>query len=318
MHAREPLLLVSKLSVPQWRPHWVRRPRVLHLAARAVGVRLLLCAAPAGFGKTTALIAWAEQRRADAAHVAWYALDASDNDIARFSTYLIGAFAQADPRLPLVDLQQRAGADADHLIGGLLNLLGAASQTAYVLVLDDYHLIHTPAIHQVLALLLDHLPPNVQMVIGSRADPPLPMARLRVRGLLAEIRAADLQFDPSEIADLFQHSLQLRLADQALALLGEWTEGWVAGLQLVMLALPRDPAGVADISQIHAHVAGSQRHIFTFLADEVFDQQPPEVQAFLLATSVVDDLTPELCDALWKDEGGRMKDEYLADHREAP
>lgn len=301
MYAREPLLLVSKLSVPPWRSHWINRPRLWQRAARVVEARLLLCAAPAGFGKTTALIAWAEQRRVAGATVAWYTLDAADNDLTRFAAYLLGALAQADPELPLTTLQQQAGADVDSLLGGLLNLL-AATHRAYLLVLDDYHLIHAPAVHQAVALLLERLPASVQLAIGTRADPPLPLARLRVRGLLAELRTADLQFDPIEIAAFLEQCVGLALTSSALARLEAWTEGWAAGLQLVALALPATPVDAAVIDQLHTHFAGSQRHIFTFLADEVFAQQSPEVQAFLLATSVLDHLSPELCDALVKSE----------------
>ena len=304
-------MLVSKLRPPPWRTHWVPRPRVLDRAAQAVGARLLLCAAPAGFGKTTALIGWAERRRAEGAVVAWYTLDSVDNDLARFGAYLLGAFAQADTALPLADLQRRAGADVEQLLVGLLNLLGAADRP-YVFVLDDYHLIRTPTIHQIVTMLIERLPDNVQLVIGTRADPPLPLARLRVRGQLAELRAADLQFAPAEIAAFFLHRTGLRLSADVLVRLDAWTEGWAAGLQLLALALPHTLAEPAAMGLLSTLGTGSQRHIFAFLADEVLAQQTPEVQAFLLATSVVDDLTPELCDALRKDEGGRMKDEALA------
>ncbi|NTU86213.1 MAG: hypothetical protein HGA45_43945, partial [Chloroflexales bacterium] len=242
-----------------------------------------------------------DQHRAAGALVAWCTLDPADNDLARFAAYVVGAFAQADERLPLAELQGRAGADVAQLLVGLLNTIGCAGRPA-VLVLDDYHLIEAPMVHQAVAALLDHLPANVQLAIGTRADPPLPLARLRVRGLLAELRAADLQFEPDETAAFFQQRGRPGLSSDALALLGAWTEGWAAGLQLVALALPHAPEGYTVLEHLHAHIAGSQHHIFTFLADEVFAQQPPEVQAFLLATSVVDHLTPELCDTLWVDE----------------
>ena len=297
MTERERLLLVSKLSVPPWRPHWVPRPRLLHCAGQEAGARLLLCSAPAGFGKTTALIAWADQCRAAGGLVAWCTLDPSDNELARFAAYLVGAFVQADAQLPLAELQSRAGADVEQLLVGLLNLLSRANRPA-TLVLDDYHLIHAPLVHQAVSMLIEHLPANVQLAIGTRADPPLPLARLRARGLLAELRAADLQFDSGEIAAFFEQRGGPGISADGLALLGAWTEGWAAGLQLAALALPHAPDGHAAIEHFHAHITGSQRHIFSFLADEVFSHQPPEMQDFLLATSVVDDLIPELCDRL--------------------
>jgi LuxR family maltose regulon positive regulatory protein len=297
MREREPLLLVSKLRAPPWRRDWVERPRLLERAAHVVEARLLLCAAPAGFGKTTALIAWAAQLRDTGAVVAWYTLDDADNDLARFTAYLVGAFAHADAGLPVAELRARAGADVEQLLVGLLNLLGAAGRPA-ALVLDDYHLVHAPAVHQLVTSLIERLPDNVQLAMGTRADPPLPLARLRARGQLAELRAVELQFAPDEIAAFFQQRGQPALVAADLERLGAWSEGWAAGLQLLALALAHTPAGPKAVDQLEVHLAGSQGHIFAFLADEVFAQQPPEIQRFLLATCVVDDLTPELCDAL--------------------
>ncbi len=312
MREREPLLLVSKLRTPPWRRDWVVRSRLLDRAGRVAAARLLLCAAPAGFGKTTALIAWAAQQRDMGATVAWYALDDADNDLARFTAYLVGAFAQADPGLPLAELCAQAGADIEQLLVGLLNLLGTAGRPV-ALILDDYHLIHVPAVHQLVTSLIERLPDGVQLAIGTRADPPLPLARLRARGQLAELRAAELQFAPDEIAAFFHQRGQPGFAPADLERLGAWSEGWAAGLQLLALALAHTPVGQHAVEQLTIHLAGSQGHVFAFLAEEVFAQQPPEIQHFLLTTCILDELTPELCDALLGNENSEWRIEK-ADH----
>lgn len=286
---------------------------MLKLATAASAARLLLCAAPAGFGKTIALIAWAEQRRAEAAAVAWYTLGSPDNVLPRFAAHLVAAFDYADVGLQLTELRQHAGADSEHLLVRLLNAL-AVSERRYLLVLDDYHLIQTATVHHAVVMLIEHLPANVQVAIGTRTEPPLPLARLGAQGLLAEVRATDLQFDRAEIAAFFDQRLQTKLAPQTLDVLADWTEGWAAGLQLIALSLPPEPTGQAVIEQLRTHYTSSRRNIFSFLADEVFAQQPAEYQSFLLATSVLEHLTPALCDAVVQEADASIETvEHAAD-----
>jgi len=302
-------LLTTKLYMPPARPNWVRRPRLTDRLSAGLRGPLTLIVAPAGFGKTTLLGDWRaaspEGGHDNAARwpLAWLALDAGDNDLARFLRYVIAALRPLHAGLGasvLASLRSPQPPPVEILLTPLLNDLMTLPSDV-ILVLDDYHVVEAPAIHQAVAFLLDHLPPRVHLVLATRANPPLPLARLRARGGLTELRAADLRFTADEAAAFLTSAMGAPLSADDVAMLGARTEGWIAGLQLAALALQgRDPAHLADAI---AALTGAHRYILDYLADEVFDQQPEEVRRFLLRTSVLDHLSGPLCDALAGDGG---------------
>jgi LuxR family maltose regulon positive regulatory protein len=292
------VLLTSKLHVPRPHPGFVPRRRLAEaLGAGLARGRVLLCA-PAGSGKTALLADWVRGRGKPAA---WLGLDGSDNDPARFWRYAVAALDRARP-----GLAGRVGPPParsfDGLVTALINELADPGPDALLLVLDDYHLIDSGPVHESVAFLLENLPPGLRVVVSSRADPALPLARLRARGQLAELRAADLRFTPEEAAALLDETAGPGLPGTAVAALVTRTEGWAAGLQLAGLSLRghADPAGFA------AAFSGSHRFVLDYLADEVLDGQPGPVREFLLETSVLDRLAGELCDAVTGRAGGQQ------------
>jgi LuxR family maltose regulon positive regulatory protein len=309
----ETLLLQTKLAIPPPRAHTLVRERLLARMPAAPGVRLVLVSAPAGFGKTTLLATWchalAEQ---NAATAAWLALDERDNDPARFLAYLVAALRQAMP-LPnqlddgIAPPIESFTSGGELVLTRLINAL-AALERDMVLVLDDYHIISAPAVHAAVAFLLDHVPDRVRLVIGTRADPPLPLARLRARDQLVEVRAVDLRFTPDEIQAFVQALTNLPLAPAEAQAINEYVEGWPAGIQLMALALQGDSrsreaeiGGAAlglPIGDVPARLNGSQRHVFAYLADEVFERQPAHLKTFLLQTALLDRMCGPLCDAV--------------------
>jgi LuxR family maltose regulon positive regulatory protein len=289
--------------VPQVRRELVRRPRLtsrLDDAFRA-GRKLTLLSAPAGFGKTTLLSEWI----GGAPPVAWVSLDEGDNDPTRFWAYLLAALEGV-----WLGAGQEAGAllhapqppPIEAVVTVLLNEIVAASAAEGavappgILILDDYHLIENPAIHQGLAFLLDHLPSQMHLLISSRADPPLPLARLRARDQLTELRTDDLRFSAEEAAAFLQQTMGLSLPAGAVAALETRTEGWIAGLQLAALSMQR--RDTAQIAEFVADFSGSHRLVLDYLVQEVLEQQPPALQAFLLKTSILERLSGPLCDAV--------------------
>jgi LuxR family maltose regulon positive regulatory protein len=253
---------------------------------------VLVCT-PAGFGKTTLLADWARRGRWP---VAWLSLDEGDNDPVRFWRHVAAALDGARPGVasPVAGLLQgQQSASFQAVAATLVNeLAGGADEV--VLVLDDYHLIQAQSVHESLGFLLEHLPASLRLVVASRADPPLPLARLRARGQLAELRERDLRFTPEEAAELLRTAVGSELSDAAVAALGDRTEGWVAGLQLAALSLQghADPAGFVE------GFSGSHRYVLDYLAEEVLDRQPEPLRAFLLETSVLGRLSGTLCDAV--------------------
>ena len=297
-------LLETKLHVPRWRRGLVARPRLSERLNRGAESALTLVSAPAGFGKTTLLTEWLAAAPADGRSVAWLSLDQRDNDPVLFWTYLVAALKTA---------AQGAGADALSLLqppqppseAGLVTLLNDldAVPNDVVLVLDDYHVIDARDVQDGMAFLLEHLPPRIHLVIASRADPALPLARLRGRGELVEIRAADLRFTPGEAAAYLNEVMGLALTAADVAALEGRTEGWIAALQLAALSLQ----GREDTAAFIAGFAGDDRYIVDFLAEEVLQRQPGHVQQFLLQTSILDRLSGPLCDAVTGQDGGKAK-----------
>jgi LuxR family maltose regulon positive regulatory protein len=292
-------LLETKLYIPRWRPGLVARPRLLERLERGAEGKLTLVSAPAGFGKTTLVSEWLAARERP---VAWLSLDAADSDPARFLAYLVAALQTAVPTLgggavdAIVAAQARP---AESILTSLLNEI-ALLPDPLVLVLDDLHVIDARPIDLALTFLLDHLPPTLRLVITTREDPRLPLARLRARGELTELRAAELRFTTHEAAGFLNEVMGLALAPTDVAALEARTEGWVAGLQLAALSMQ----GRQDIPAFIEAFAGDDRYIVDYLTEEVLLRQPERVRTFLLQTSILDRLSGALCDAVTgRDDG---------------
>lgn len=286
-------LLRTKLFIPQTRANLVPRPRLVERLNAGLDKKLTLVSAPAGFGKTTLVVAWLKQSDLPAA---WLSLDEADNDPPRFLTYLVAAIQQVDEGIgsPLMGALQSPQPPAiEKVMTALLNEIALRSDPL-VLVLDDCHLLTEVAIMEVMEFLLHHQPPRLHLVLTTREDPDLPLARLRARDQLNEIRARDLRFTYGE-ADIFLRGvLGLALSEQDVATLDGRTEGWAVGLQLAGLSMQNKP----DLKAFIADFSGSHRHILDYLTDEVLRQQPENIRSFLLHTAILDRLSGPLCDAL--------------------
>lgn len=286
-------ILANKLYVPPPRPKVVDRPRLRERLNEALHRRLSLVCAPAGFGKTTLVTEWIA--RCDRP-VAWLSLEPSDRDPARFLTYLIAALQSVAPDLGaglLRRLQSPQPPPPESLMTPLLNEIGAIP-TDFVLVLDDYHVLGAKPIDELLTLLLDHLSPRMHLIITTREEPDLPVARLRARGQLVELRAADLRFTTEEAAGFLNQVMELHLSAAEVALLESRTEGWIAGLQLAALSMQ----GHQEAAGFLQSFTGSHRYVLDYLVEEVLRQQPEAVQTFLLRTAILDRLSGPLCDAV--------------------
>ena len=294
-------LLATKLYLPRPREGLVPRPRLSERLDRGSAARLLLVSAPAGFGKTSLLAEWLASRPGGKA--AWVSLDEADNDPVSFWTYVISALRTVAPDVganELALLATRRPPPVQGLLTTLLNDLGETGDDL-VLVLDDFHVIESLEVHDAMAFLLDHVPPRLHLVIASRADPAMPLSRLRARAELVEIRAADLRFTPDEAAAYLNDVMGLELTARDVAALEERTEGWVAALQLAALSMQ----GRDDVAGFIAGFAGDDRYIVDYLAEEVLQRQPGPVRDFLLHTSILDRLNGPLCDTVSGTEGGK-------------
>jgi len=302
-------LLTTKLYIPPPCPNLVSRPRLIErLNAGLLSRRkLTLISAPAGFGKTTLLSEWASQRvgeSADGRPVAWVSLDEGDNDPVRFWAYFVSALQTVHESVgeaALAVLQSPQLPPIEAILTALINEIAAvpdhpstSSWLGFALVLDDYHLIIAQPIHDALTFLLDHLPPQMRLAIASRTDPPLPLARLRGRGQLTELRAADLRFTPDEAAAFLNDVMGLGLSAEEIAVLDARTEGWIAGLQMAALSM----RGRKDVTAFIKAFSGSYRFVLDYLVEEVLDRQSSDTQDFLLKTSILERMTAPLCDAV--------------------
>jgi LuxR family maltose regulon positive regulatory protein len=302
--AHEQELLATKLFIPPPAPTLVARPRLIAQLMIGVGRAVTLVSAPAGWGKTTLLSTWHADLSGSGFPLAWVSLDAGDNDPVRFWTYVLVAMntlydGVSDAALTLLRSPQPP--PMEPVLTSLLNALTVLPMDA-VLVLDDYHVIEAQPIHHALAFLLEHLPPRLHLVIATRVDPPLSLARLRVRGALTEIRATDLRFTSEEAAVFLTEVMRLPLESSQIEALEARTEGWIAGLQLAALSAQGRP--VERLAQFVEAFTGSNRYVLEYLSEEVLQQQPEDIQNFLLYTSLLDRLTGPLCDAiLGKDDG---------------
>ncbi len=289
------VLLATKLHVPRPPPGFVPRPRLVQALSEGLARGRVLVCAPAGFGKTALLAQWVHGSRYP---VAWLCLDAGDSDPARFWRYVAAALDRARPGLAervVRLLGPPPPRSFDELVTALINELAAQpGADEVVLVLDDYHLIDSEVVHASAAFLLEYLPPGLHLVLTSRADPPLPLARLRARGQLAELRTAELRFTDQEAAALLGEAAGPGLPEAAVVALVARTEGWAAGLHLAGLSL----RGRADAAGFVSAFSGSHRFVLDYLTDEVLERQGGRVREFLLETSVLDRLSGELCDAV--------------------
>ena len=305
-------LLETKLYVPRSRRGLVPRPRLSERLDRGIASKLMLVSAPAGFGKTTLLTEWlaaGPAAPADERLVAWLSLDRADNDPASFWTYVIAALrtvASGVGESALALLQAPRSPPIETVLTVLLNDLGATAGDI-VLVLDDYHVIDARDVQDGMAFLLDHLPPQLHVVIAGRADPALPLARLRGRGELVEIRAAELRFTPDEAAAYLNEMMGLQLTARDVAALEGRTEGWIAALQLAALSMQ----GRDDVAGFIAGFAGDDRYVVDYLGEEVLQRQSDRVQAFLLQTSILGRLSGPLCDAVTGQSGSKAMLEAL-------
>lgn len=299
-------LLSTKLSIPQARPDTVPRGRLIDQLNEGFDRKLTLVSAPPGSGKTTVLVEWSAQSENS---VAWLSLDAGDNEPGRFFAHFLGAIQEIGPDIQgqaLAFLQSSQPQSAQAVLDGLINEIGAKLQL-FALVLDDYHEIESESIHNVVTYLLDHLPPQMHLVIATRVDPPLPLPALRARGELNEIRLADLRFTDEEIAILLNQHLGLGLRESDLSALEARTEGWIAGLQLAALSMQREE----DIPAFIKNFTGSHRHVLDYLADEILDRQPESIRSFLLMTCILERMTGSLCDAVTESDSGQATLERL-------
>jgi LuxR family transcriptional regulator, maltose regulon positive regulatory protein len=293
-------ILATKLYTPASRPGSVLRPRLIERLNEGLHRRLTLVSAPAGFGKTTLLGGWLANCGRPGA---WLSLDEGDGDPARFLAYLVTALQTAAGGIGegvLGALRSPQPPLTESTLTALLNDMSAIPN-GLVLVLDDYHVIDARAVDDALAFLLEHLPPQVHLVIATREDPQLPLARLRARGQLAELRAADLRFTSSEANEFLTGVMELSLSAEDIAALETRTEGWIAGLQLAALSM----RGREDASGFVRAFAGDNRYVVDYLVEEVLQSQPESVRNFLLQTSVLERLGGPLCDAVTGQEDSR-------------
>lgn len=306
-HSPKDLLLATKFYQPRLRSSLVARPHLTEQLRRGMEGKLILISAPAGFGKTTLLAQWLAESGTPAA---WLSLEPEDNNLVRFLTYLIAAQQTIDASLgasAMALLQAPEPAPVETVMTLLSNDLARYTGQDFALALDDYHVISAESIHRAMSFLIDHLPTQMHLVLATRADPPLPLTRLRAGGQLAEVRAAELRFTTDEVEAFLRTVMQLQLVPEAAATLWGRTEGWVAGLQFAALSLQ----GRTDVAAFLSAFGGSHRFVLDYLSDEVLSRQSEAVQSFLLFTSILEHLSGPLCDAVTGQEGSQAVLESL-------
>lgn len=301
-------LLSTKLFVPRFRARQVGRPRLIEKLNGGHDKALILVSAPAGFGKTTAVAEWIASCNQPAA---WLSLDEGDNDPTRFLTYFIAALQTIRPSIGegvLQALQEAQPPSTEAVLTSLVNEIAALSEH-FTLVLDDYHVVDDQSVDEALGFLLEHMPAQMQLVIATREDPRLPLARLRARGQLIELRATDLRFSPSEAAEFLNQEMGLDLSTEDITALEARTEGWIAGLQLAAISMQ----GSRDAATFLKSFTGSHHFVMDYLVEEVLQQQAEGVQTFLLRTSVLERMCASLCEAVLDSpaSSGQQTLEYL-------
>jgi len=304
----ETSLITTKLLIPIPRQGIVSRPALLDCLSKGIASKFILISASSGYGKTTLMAEWLSKNGKDLP-VAWISLDKGDNDPVRFLSYLIAA---------LQNIQEGLGQDTSAMVQGtqspmdeviaslLINELSTVSNE-FALVLEDYHVIEQREIHQLIIFLLEHLPPHMHLVILTRSDPPFPLARLRARGELLEIRAKDLQFSFDNTATFFHDMPGLNLSDENVQILLDRTEGWITGLQLAALSIQ----GIENPSELISMFGSGHEYIIDYLMEEVLERQSDSRKMFLLHTSLLERLNGSLCDALMERSDGEATLEQL-------
>jgi LuxR family transcriptional regulator, maltose regulon positive regulatory protein len=307
-------ILATKLYIPPPRPKVVLRPRLIEQLNEGLHRKLTLVSAPAGFGKTTLVSEWVA---GCARPAAWLSVDKEDTDSTRFLTYLIAALQTIKANIGagvLGVLQSPQPPPTESILTALLNEIITIPDN-FILVLDDYHLVDGKPVDNAVTFLLEHLPPQMHLVITTREDPNLPLPRLRAEDKLTELRVADLRFIPSEAAEFLNQAMGLNLTTEDVNALETRTEGWIAGLQLAAIALrgPVSIQGQKDASSFIKSFTGSHHFVMDYLVEEVLRQQPESVQTFLLRTSILDRMCGSLCDSVLLDSpaSGQQTLEYL-------
>ena len=300
------LLLNTKLNVPPVRPSHVQRVELIRKLDKLREYKLALIVASAGYGKTALVSEWIAQSPMS---VVWFSIDAGDNDSVRFWDYVIAAIQTVYPdtgEQTLTLLHEPMPLPVETILSTLINELSALPDLLTV-VLDDYHVIESPTIHEGLAFLVEHMPAQIRLIMTTRADPPLPLARMRVHSQLLELRSTDLRFTPPQIATFFTDVMGLTLTTDEVKALDTRVEGWIAGLQLAGLALQ----GKSDPAEFIASFAGDHHYVLDYLGDEILDRLPDAMQQFLLQTSILERLNADLCDTVTGAAESRSALEYL-------
>ena len=299
-------LLTTKLYTPTPRQNFISRVPILERLDQALTHKLTLVAAPPGYGKTTLLSIWVRERDIP---VSWLSLDSEDNDPSLFFQYLIAALQTIYPQVGLGTLSQLKSPQLPSKKAFLSSLINDLDQIEnnFAIILDDYHWIEDQRIHSSLSYLIDHLPEKLHLIIASRSDPPLQLSRLRARNQLLEFRQSDLRMTPEEASDFIEESMGLSLSKEQVAALEARTEGWIAGLQLAALSVK----GKEDIDEFIETFGGSHRYVIDYLGDEVFSQQPIEIQTFLTQIAILDRVCAPLCDEITGREDSKNIIHYL-------
>ena len=291
-------LLNTKLYIPPVPPELVSRPHLIERFNAGLHRKLTVISAPAGFGKTTLLTEWSHLEADDSSNraIAWLSLDTDDNDPNRFWLYFIAALQTIQPTIGercQSMLQSPSPPPTKSILTILINEISSLSRTV-VLILDDFHVIVSQQIQEDIGFLLDHLPPQIRLIISSRMDPALPLASLRGRGQLSELRTADLRFTPDETSTFLNTVMALGLSDESVTALGDRTEGWIASLQMAAISMQ----GREDISDFIRDFSGTHHYIMDYLTEEVLQRQESNTRSFLLRTSILERLSGPLCDAV--------------------
>jgi LuxR family maltose regulon positive regulatory protein len=301
-------LLATKFYIPHLRPDLVARPRLLQKLSAGLAYPLTLVSAPAGFGKTTLLSAWNQSLMGNGWSLAWLSLEAEDNDPARFLGYLAGALEPWAAGILAKTRTALASSPPQDVLPGLLESIERCP-APLIVILEDYHIITTQAVHEIVVFLIQHRPPQLHIILSTRSDPPLPLARWRLQEALAEIRADDLRFSRDEIVAYLEQSAGETLSGEAVDTLEARTEGWIAGLKLAVLSLRNTP--YSEVTDFIRNLSGNHRLIADYLLEEVIESQPETVRRFLLQTSILPSLAGALCDVVTGEHNGQDMLEYL-------
>jgi LuxR family maltose regulon positive regulatory protein len=307
-------LVATKCFVPVSPHALIPRPRLSTLLDEGLQRRFTLVSAPAGFGKTTLLSTWAESQCPGNSHVAWLTLDEGDNAPRRFWAYVLTALDRCEPSTSTQGLQRLHAPEEPSLEEVLTDLINRLSEamTPWALILDDYQVINEPAIHRQLSYLVEHLPSQVHVMLATRTDPPLPLSRWRARGQMLEVRTDQLRATKEEATALLHKVMGITLESSLLQEVITRTEGWLAGLRLVGLALQ----GCTDPACMLEGTHGSDRYILDYVSEEVLRQQEPAMYTFLLRTSILSQLTAPLCDAVSERAGGHQDSQQMLEELE--